>query len=64
MMYMRCRFAAFRAVSKACMLWRLSMDDLQVCPLANVPVSPAARRVQCVYFYINPDTSYSHQTGE
>ena len=50
MAYMRRRFAAFRAVSKACMLWRLSMDDLQVCPLADVPIQPAARLVQCRSF--------------
>ena len=46
MAYMLCRFATFRAVSKACMMWRLSMDDLQVCLLANVPIRPAARLSQ------------------
>ena len=50
MAYMRCRFAAFRAVSKACMLWRLSIDDLQVCSLAGAPVQLAARLVQCGNF--------------
>ena len=59
MAYMLCRFATFRAVSKACMLWRLSMDDLQVCPLASVPIWAAARLFQCECYLKLPHTSCS-----
>ena len=63
MAHMQCRFAAFRAVSKACMLWRLSMDDLQVCPPADVLARPAARLIQCCYFP-HPSSQFNIHTRQ
>ena len=43
------RFVTLRAISKACMLWRLSMTDLQVCTSFHIwePVQPVMMPSHC-----------------
>jgi len=47
--HVHCRFVTLRAISKACMLWRLSMTDLQVCTSFHIwePVQPVMMPSDC-----------------